>query len=122
MQWEFHLNICTVQYFTPNDVSRFSYTHFLHPSVHFRKRRRQRAPNAASGTVATLTAGTPSVVTHSLHHVTAARTHLTAWTPSAHAHDKPHHQTSWSPVAAAMVVNSPTLYSLYSLYVHIHMK
>lgn len=68
-----------------------------------RRQKRQRALNAASGTVATLTAGTLSAATLSLRHATGARIHSTAWTPSDHAQDKPRHQTSWSPAAAVMV-------------------
>lgn len=73
----------------------------------FRRRRRQRALNAASGTVATSTAGTQSAATPSPRHATAVRTRSTVWTPSAHAHDRPRRRTSWSPAVAAMVGKSP---------------
>ena len=82
----------------------------------FRRWRRQRAPNAASVTVDTLTAGTQSAATLSPPHATAARTRSTAWTPSAHAHDKPRRQTSWSPAAAAMVGNCP-LFIHFALFI-----
>lgn len=75
----------------------------VHVLTMFRRRRRQRALNAASGTAATSTAGTLSAATLSPRHATAARTRSTAWTPSAHAHDRPRRRTSWSPAAAAMV-------------------
>lgn len=75
----------------------------VHVFTMFRRRRRQRALNAASGTAATSTAGTLSAATLSPRHATAARTRSTAWTPSAHAHDRPRRRTSWSPAAAAMV-------------------
>lgn len=71
----------------------------------FRKQRTQRAQNATSATVATSTAGTLSAATPFHRHDTAGRIHSTAWTRSAHVHVRPRRQTSWSPVAAAMVWN-----------------
>lgn len=71
----------------------------------FRKQRTQRAQNATSATVATSTAGTLSAAIPFHHHDTAGRIHSTAWTRSAHVHVRPRRQTSWSPVAAAMVWN-----------------